>query len=245
MESLALTQILGDAIVGLLLTLMKRISLVGAIVLVATYSVAAQQARPIVITESAYNMDTGFSRGKLWWVVVMKNPNDHFFARRPEIRITAKSRDGHILAVKDKNFPEIAPGGELAYGDDLDPGEKPDSVTFEVTGGGFEHTDTQPADYSQRFEFRQPLLRCNAYNCRLTAEVFNPYPRDADLMGTILFRSATGKLLGGDTFFIKQVTARSTRAFDTSLWINQPESTARTELSAFCGWVAHWDDLIK
>lgn len=245
MDSFALTRILGDSIVGLLVTLMKRIPFIGALLLVAVHCVVAQQARPIVITESAYNMDTGFSRGKLWWVVVMKNPNDHFFARRPEIRITAKSRDGHILAVKDKNFPEIPPGGELAYGDDLDPGEKPDSVTFDVTGGGFESTETRPADYSQRFEFRQPLLRCNSYNCRLTAEVFNPYGRDADLMGTILFRSAGGKLLGGDTFFIKQVPAHSTRAFDTSLWINQPDGTARTELSAFCGLLAHWDDLIK
>jgi hypothetical protein len=227
------------------LTLMKRIPFIGTLLLLASQCVVAQQARPIVITESAYNMDTGFSRGKLWWVVVMKNPNEHFFARRPEIRITAKSRDGHILAVKDKNFPEIPPGGELAYGDDLDPGEKPDSITFDVTGGGFERTETGPADYSLRFEFRQPLLRCNSYNCRLTAEVFNPYGRDADLMGTILFRSAAGKLLGGDTFFIKQVAARSTRAFDTSLWINQPEGTARTELSAFCGWLGHWDDLIK
>src|SRR5438105_5793435 len=64
-------------------------------------------AQSIIISETAYNMDSGDSRGKLWWVVVMKNPNENFFARRPEIRITAKSRDGHILAVKDKNFPEI------------------------------------------------------------------------------------------------------------------------------------------
>ena len=225
---------------------MKRISFISVLLLIATSSVVSQQTpRPIVITETAYNMDTGFSPGKLWWVVVMKNPNDHFFARRPEVRITAKSRDGHILAVKDKHFPEIPPGGELAYGDDLDPGEKPESVTFDVTGGGFESANTRPADYSQRFEFRQPLLRCNSYKCRLTAEVFNPYGREADLMGTILFRSAGGKLLAGDTFFIRQVPARSTRAFDTSLWINQPEGTARTELSAFCGLIAHWDDLIK
>jgi hypothetical protein len=230
----------------LVITLMKHISFIACLLLVATYSVLAQQtARPIIISETAYNMDTGFSRGKLWWVVVMKNPNDHFFARRPEIRVTAKSSDGHILAVKDKNFPEIPPGGELAYGDDLDPGEKPDSVTFIVTGGGFERTETGPASYAQRFEFRQPLLRCDSYKCRLTAEVFNPYGRDADLMGTILFRSTDGKLLGGDTFFIRQVPARGTRAFDTSLWTNQPEGTAQTELSAFCGWVAHWDDLIK
>jgi hypothetical protein len=225
---------------------MKSVSAIGLLLLVAASFARAQEtARPIVITETAYNIDSGFSRGKLWWVVVMKNPNEHFFARRPEIRITAKSRDGHILAVKDKNFPEIAPGGELAYSDDLDTGEKPDSITFYVTGGGFEWTESGPADYSQRFEFRQPLLRCNSYNCRLTAEVFNPYGRDADLMGTILFRSASGKLLGGDTFFIKKVPARSSRPFDTPLWTSQPEGTARTELSAFCGWVAHWDDLIK
>lgn len=203
------------------------------------------RAQPIIVSETAYNMDAGYSRGKLWWVVLIKNPNENFFARRPEIRITAKSRDGHILAVKDKNFPEIPPGGELAYGDDLDPGEKPDAVTFEVTGAGFERTESLPADYSKRFEFRQPLLRCNSVNCRLTAEVFNPYGRDADLMGTILFRSGSGKLLAGDTFFIKQVPARSTRAFDTSLWIKQPDGTVKTELSAFCGLVAHWDDLIK
>lgn len=234
-----------NCFVGLLITLMKLISFLVLVLLAAASSVTAQQsARPIIITETAYNMDTGFSRGKLWWVVVMKNPNEQFFARRPEIRITARSRDGHVLAVKDKYFPEIPPGGELAYGDDLDPGEKPDSVTFDVTGGGFERTETRPADYSQQFEFRQPLLRCT-YKCRLTADVFNPYGRDADLMGTILFRSASGKLLGGDTFFIRQVPARSTRAFDTSLWINQPEGTARTELSAFCGLLAHWDDLIK
>ena len=225
--------------------LMKRILFIGATLLAVSYSVVAQQAKPIVISESAYNMDTGFSHGKLWWVVVLKNPNEHFFARRPELRIVAKSRDGHILAVKDKNFPEIAPGGELAYGDDLDPGEKPDSVSFEVTGGGFEITETGPADYSRKFEIRQPLLRCDSSNCRLTGEVINPYPRDTDLMGTILFRSATGKLLGGDTFFIRKVSARSTRAFDTSLWINQPEGTARTEISAFCGLISHWDDLIK
>lgn len=202
-------------------------------------------AQPIIISETAYNMDAGYSRGKVWWVVVVKNPNEMFFARRPEIRITAKSRDGHILAVKDKSFPEIPPGGVLAYGDDLDPGEKPDAVTFEVTGASFERTETRPADYSERFEFRQPLVRCNSFNCRLTAEVFNPYRHDADLMGTILFRSGSGKLLGGDTFFIKQVPARSTRALDTSFWIKQPEGTVKTELSAFCGLVAHWDDLIK
>src|SRR5258708_27458087 len=96
-------------------------SIVLLVLVAASFAHAQQAARPIVITETAYNMDTGISRGKLWWVVVMKNPNEHFFARRPEIRITAKSRDGYILAVKDKNFPEIAPGGELAYGDDLDP----------------------------------------------------------------------------------------------------------------------------
>jgi hypothetical protein len=224
---------------------MKRILFISAILLAVSYSVVAQQAQPIVISESAYNMDTGFSRGKLWWVVVLKNPNEHFFARRPELRIVAKSRDGHILAVKDKNFPEIAPGGELAYGDDLDTGEKPDSVSFEVTGGGFEITETGPSDYSRKFEIRQPLLRCDSSNCRLTGEVVNPYPRDADLMGTILFRSGTGKLLGGDTFFIRKVAARSTRAFDNSLWTNQPVGTARTEISAFCGLISHWDDLIK
>src|SRR5690242_8291921 len=98
----------------LVITLIKYISFIACLLLVATYSVFGQQtARPIIISETAYNMDMGFSRGKLWWVVVMKNPNDHFFARRPEIRVTAKSSDGHILAVKDKNFPEIPPGGEL------------------------------------------------------------------------------------------------------------------------------------
>lgn len=225
--------------------MLKLPSIALLIFVVGTIVRGQETARPIIITETAYNMDNGFSRGKLWWVVVMKNPNDHFFARRPEIRITARSRDGQVLAVKDKNFPEIPPGGELAYGDDLDPGEKPEAVTFEVTGGGFENTETRSSDYSQRFEFRQPLLRCDAYKCRLTGEVFNPYGRDADLMGTILFRSASGKLLAGDTFFIKQVLAHSARAFDTSLWINQPEGSARTELSAFCSFLAHWDDLIK
>lgn len=51
-------------------------------------------ARPIIISETAYNMDAGYSRGKLWWVVVINNPNENFFARRPEIRITLSPEMG-------------------------------------------------------------------------------------------------------------------------------------------------------
>ena len=59
---------------------MKRILFISGTLLGVSYSVVAQQAQPIVISESAYDMDTGFSRGKLWWVVVLKNRNEHFFA---------------------------------------------------------------------------------------------------------------------------------------------------------------------
>jgi hypothetical protein len=133
------------------------------LVLVITISAHAQnkqvaaQPKPLIVAESVYQLD---KYGKLWWTVVLKNPNVEYFARRPTVRITARDSAGQVLASKDKTFPEILPGGELAYSDDLDVTTAPSKVEFKPLDSSFEQTDSRLADYA-RFRFKSVRLLCD------------------------------------------------------------------------------------
>lgn len=202
-------------------------------------SASAQSA--LLITEKTFVFD-GY---KVWWTIVIRNPNNAFFARQPRILITARDADGAVIASKDKTFPGLPPGLNLPYGDDLDTAKlKPSRIDFTVVDGKFEKTSTSPSDYKP-FEFKGSRLRCSdSGHCRITGDLFNPYAKQANLMATILFRDESGALVGGDTFFIRDVPPLTSRPFDDFLWVSPPESSAKMELYAFCGWTANWDDLL-
>lgn len=82
-------------------------------------------------------------------------------------------------------------------------------------------------------------------SCRVIGEILNPCKKPITLMATMLFRSKDSSLVGGATFFIKDIQANELRPFDSSAWSGGiPEQYATTEISAFCGWTAHWSDLL-
>lgn len=210
---------------------------------------SSNEPQRIIIAESAFNIERSAfssSRVKVWWILVLKNPNVDYYYYRPHITITARDSNGDVLGNKEKDFPAIPPGGTIAYGDDLEVIAVPGKLDYTISKSGGRATNTKPADYRPFVPLRVRVVK-GAYNTKVLGEVFNPYDKDLDaLFGTVLFRDKAGKLVGGDTFYIKDVPTRGTKPFANDLWSGAvPDSFSTFEFLVFPTSLVDWENIVR
>jgi hypothetical protein len=209
---------------------------------------ATEPQRPVVV-ESAFNVERSTFRTdtvKVWWIIILKNPNTDYYYYRPHITITARDTNGEVLGNKEKDFPAIPPGGTIAYGDDLEVIAEPAKLDYVVSKSGGRPTGTKPLDYRPFAPARVKVVK-ESYKTKVLGEVFNPYNKDIDaLFGTVLFRDKAGKLIGGDTFYIKEVPAKGTKPFADDLWAGSvPANFATFDFLVFPTGLVDWEELVR
>ena len=176
-----------------------------------------EAAKPFVVTESAFTIETTSisSTGLwMWWTAVFKNPNPGYYCAHPQVTVTARNSSGEVVGTYEKSMVAFfTPAGTIAYGDNLEVLEVP--AKLEITPAKCYWTKL-PTGIKPLPEFQARNVRLIPiqYRLKVSGEVINPLSQDIDsVMGAVLFRDQSGKLLGGDLFYIKNIPAQATKPF--------------------------------
>lgn len=145
--------------------------------------------------------------------------NPDYYCQSPEVTVTAREARDELVGTYDKNMGAfLAPGGVIAYGDNLEVTEMPAKI--EITPARC-YWKKVPMSSVRQLDFRPQKVRLfqTSLDWNVQGEITNPFDEDIEfLKGAVLFRDKSGKLLGGDLIFIRNLPAKGTKPFMERLY---------------------------
>lgn len=197
------------------------------LLLMATFVAAQERNELTVIRDSAYHIGTH----AVTVTVIAVNPYMDQFASHPEVRITLRGSDGSVIATRSVSSAGIPPRGQIVFCGKVYFDERPVSVEIQPLRAGYEAALFPPTAFKE-FKVINLKFREGPFN-RVTGELLNPYPADTGAWVTLLFRNAAGKLIGGVSHYLSDVSVGAT-PFEIPLNDDEiPRGVAKTEWSAF------------
>lgn len=196
-------------------------------------------AQKFLITENAFTVERTSSSGTglwMWWIAVIRNPNPDYYCQSPAVTVTARDARDELVGTYDKNMGAfLAPGGVIAYGDNLEVTAMPAKI--EITPARcywkkVSMSSVRPLD----FRPQKVKLSQTRFDWNIQGEITNPFDEDIDfLKGAVLFRDKSGKLLGGDLVFIRNLPAKGTKPFMERLYFKgaMPEKFEQFDFLVF------------
>lgn len=176
------------------------------------------------LVESNYAVKRGSDAFYIQYAFIVKNPNTEKGIKFLTTRITAKNANDEILGTTDIVGKEIRPdsmwySASQAFRTD----EEPAAVDFEIIQPG--DSDWVPQKYLE-YPGEELLVENTAKRSdKIVGEISNP--NDYEINGaavTVLFRDDTGKLLAGETAYVKNITANGKIPFEVSLFGREDET---------------------
>lgn len=170
---------------------------------------------PLEIRECGYAVT---EKGYLYVAVVLHNPNADYCVEFPSFRVTARDADGILLGTNDQVLSVIYPQQDFCYaGQMFKVEDTPSTVDFEaLPPSEYNIVKPQNVDYPNY----QPLTITNSTvrEDRIMGEIRNCNDFDIDSsIVAIIYRDESGKIVGGDSTFISNVSASSDTPFDLSV----------------------------
>lgn len=204
-----------------------------------------------IIEESAFTIertrssDTGLW---MWWAVKIKNPNANHFCNRPVVSVVARDARGELVGAYDKDMLAfISPGGVIAYGDNLVVTAVPAKIEVTAVKCQWEKVTTgsrAPLD----LKLKGVKLAQYDDTIRVSGELTNPLKTEiGSVLGFVLFRDKTGRLLGADAIWIKNIPPGASKPFMDRLFFTgaRPENFAGFEFIAFPTGIDDWNAVTR
>lgn len=187
---------------------------------------------PIEIKEYGYGMSGSY----LYYGVVLYNPNETIAYTFPSFRVSAKDSDGILLGTCDETKSVLYPKQTLAFaGQAFKCEEIPKDVEIEVLNAEeyqLKNANTLEIPNYKDFEIVNSAIRDGN---KVVGEISNPNDFDfSQVLVTVIFRDADGKICGGNFTFVDDLKAGNTAPF--SIRTSKEFVTDNYEISA-CTWV--------
>lgn len=182
---------------------------------------------PLELKEYGYGMT---SSGYMYIAVVLHNPNKDYCVESPSFRAIAKDAGGHVLGSAEQTLSIIYPQQDFCYAGQFFKVEgTPAAVNIEILAP--KETQIVSLQNSSHPPYT-PLTISNLSirDTRMTGEIGNANDFDVDsAIVSVVYRDDSGKIVGGDSTFINQVSASATAPFDFSI----PEDLATNSYEVY------------
>lgn len=184
-----------------------------------------ESAGQLEIVDSGYTVMEPDSDADIYltYAVTIKNTHRKLAAQFPEISITGRKEDGSILFSEEETLNIILPGDTVSYADDFIDcrGEKPASVEIKVEGADFVKPDMAYADTveSSSFKIENLSVFADDYEVSVTGEITNNSDVDFDTVEVTVILKNQGKIVGGYSGYVDNLSAHKQTVFDlSSFW---------------------------
>ena len=179
---------------------------------------ATTSKKEVKLVESGYNIVKSDSDRYLYYAATLKNPNENYALEFPKIIVTAKNKDGSILASDEQVLNYIAPGDKVSFANMTDcKGKTPYKVEITTDSGDYISFDSEQMVPTKTFKVSNISESKGDFGeYSYTGEVENKGKRDISQVAVTILLKKKGKIVSGTTTFIDDLKAGSKKAFDTS-----------------------------
>jgi adenylate cyclase class 2 len=175
-----------------------------------------QEVRSFCVAElgwSSVGSQAESGRHLVLWAVVLENTNLRHYCEQPGIQITARDKDGQVVGTGDQVLHVFPPGARIAWASSMQVKSPPHTLEVAPKPADWYPTPAQPEEFPA-FGYRGVRFLVRGRNCSVTGELTNPYPTPADEVAvTALFRDGQGRLVGGETAFVRGLPAHGSVPF--------------------------------
>lgn len=174
--------------------------------------------KEVKLIESGYNISKSDSDRYLYYAATLENPNKDYALEFPKIIVTAKNKDGSILASDEQVLNFIAPGDKVSFASMTDcKGKTPYKVEITTDSGDYISSDSEQIMPTKTFKISNISESKGDFGeYSYTGEVENKGNRDISQVAVTILLKKKGKIVSGTTTFIDDLNAGSKKAFDTS-----------------------------
>lgn len=185
---------------------------------VSKKSAADPSKEKVELVESGYHISKSYSDKYLYYAATLKNPNTKYTLEFPKIIVTAKNKDGSILAYDEQVLNYIVPGDKVSFASILDcKGKTPDQVEIRAESGNYiprANKDTVPTNTFKVLSITETKGDLNEYS--YIGEIENSGEQDVSSVLITILLKKNGKLVGGTTTFLDNLDAGSKKVFEIS-----------------------------
>lgn len=155
------------------------------------------------------------------------NPNTGFAALFPEVLVTVRNAEGHILATDShmggKIMPEdsviLASTFSILKEDITDDAQ----IYFDVQWREMTSSDMDKYSKTSDFEIINVSERAAKHDSRVTGEIVNNFGCDVDMVKLTLLFKKDGKIVGIENTFLDNLKSGKATPFEFSFWSEIPE----------------------
>lgn len=155
------------------------------------------------------------------------NPNTGFAALFPEVLVTVRNAEGHILATDShmggKIMPEdsviLASTFSILKEDITDDAQ----INFDVQWREMTGSDMDKYPKTSDFEIINVSERAAKHDSRVTGEIVNNFGSDVDMVKLTLLFKKDGKIVGIENTFLDNLKSGKATPFEFSFWSEIPE----------------------
>lgn len=197
---------------------------------------ASSEPKELKLVDSGYSYIDNY----LYYAFIIENPNEDIVVQFPTVRITARNSEGEVLGTTDQTLSDIHSNQRVEHaflGFELT--EAPSNVDFEILPSeDYNLISEESSEYPNMKkmtttgvtetvdEFGYPSF---------SGEIVNENDYDFSSVAiSVLFRDSEGKLIGGDTTYVDNVSANGNTPFTLDV------ITYRFEYSSYDIFVNPW-----
>ena len=193
----------------------------------------AKTPAPIELVESGYVVTKSLY---VHYAVILKNPNEDVAVDFSRFRITARDKDGTVLATEDGVQSSIRPGQTYVHAfQAFSVDEIPATVDIEIMPAeDRDWINPNKLDIPELIPLTAEGVRLGNSRDRVTGEIINSNDFDIpNTVITVLFRDDSGKLIAGDTTYTGGIPKEGKIPFEIGLWGSNEFATSNLEVYAF------------
>ena len=180
----------------------------------------------VEVAEAAWNLSGGGSSDAyIQYCVILSNTTKDYVAELPSINITARSGDGMVLGTDNIVGSSIMPGDTIALCSLFPiPGDSSDvHVEFSVEKADLAPVNTSPHPSNSDFIVSGVSEKKSDLFPAVVGELKSVYPEQLNTVAVTALLRKNGKLVGGETTYVDNITPNNTKAFEISLYTDEPE----------------------
>lgn len=175
---------------------------------------------PLEVREFGYSVT---QKGYLYIAAILHNPNTDYCIEFPSFRVAARDADGILLGSDEQVLSVIYPQQDFCYaGLMFEVEDNPATVDIEaIVPNDYNIVKPQNLDYPSY----EPLAIINSVirEDRAMGEIHNSNDFDIDsAVVAIIYRDESGKIIGGDSTFVSNISASGNTPFDFSIHSGVP-----------------------
>lgn len=183
---------------------------------------------PPELVKSEYVVSESSVGNRVSYALQIKNPNPNHAIQFPNIYITAKDKNGKVLAEERDPLMSLAAGETITYGNAITyKGDLPETVEFSVdvkeTNVTYLPQESSGIIYAKDLSVENVTVEDISYTTKYSADVTNNSDIDMHAVSISIVYRKDGKLAGSESDLLLSLNAQETKSFSIYSIIDKEE----------------------